>query len=65
MSRLDKPTDPEVAKMLAGEGVPAPSDPFIAKFFEGRDALLAQEKKQRAGIPPSHSIRQTRNVDQS
>jgi hypothetical protein len=50
MSMLDSPTDPEVAKMLADEGVPATTDPFIGKFFEGRDALIAQEKKQRAGM---------------
>lgn len=30
-------------------GVPRLSDPFIQKWLTGRDALVAQEKKQRSG----------------
>jgi adenosine deaminase CECR1 len=31
------------------EGIPSLTDPFIQKYLEGRDALVAQEKKQRSG----------------
>lgn len=31
------------------EGIPQPSDPFIQKYFQGRDALIAQEDKHRSG----------------
>ena len=31
------------------EGVPAVTDPFIQKYFSGRNELIAQEKKQRSG----------------
>lgn len=31
------------------EGVPRIDDPFIAKYLQGRDALVAEEKKQRSG----------------
>ena len=29
------------------EGIPQPDDPFIQKYMSGREALIAQEKKQR------------------
>lgn len=29
------------------EGIPQFEDPFIQKYFQGREALIAQEKKQR------------------
>lgn len=32
------------------EGVPKLSDQFIQKYLQGRDALVAQEKKQRSGL---------------
>jgi len=31
------------------EGIPQLHDVFIQKYFEGRDKLVAQEKKQRSG----------------
>jgi adenosine deaminase CECR1 len=31
------------------EGLPSIADPFMQKYLEGRDALVAQEKKQRSG----------------
>ena len=31
------------------EGLPSLSDPFMQKYLDGRDALVAQEKKQRSG----------------
>lgn len=31
------------------EGVPRLEDPFIQQYLTGRDALVAQEKKQRSG----------------
>ncbi|KAK5005632.1 hypothetical protein LTR28_007473 [Elasticomyces elasticus] len=37
------------------EGVPALSEPFIQKYMQGRDALVAQEKRQRS----DHAFRQT------
>jgi adenosine deaminase CECR1 len=30
--------------------VPSVEEPFIQKYLSGRDALIAQEKKQRSGI---------------
>lgn len=32
------------------EGIPQVSDPFIQKYFQGRDALVAQEEKHRSGL---------------
>jgi adenosine deaminase CECR1 len=31
------------------EGVPRLTDPFIQQYLNGRDSLVAQEKKQRSG----------------
>lgn len=36
-------------KDLVGEGVPQVEDPFIQQYFNGRDALIAEEQKQRHG----------------
>lgn len=33
----------------ASEGIPRAADPFIQKYFQGRDALFAQEDKHRSG----------------
>jgi adenosine deaminase CECR1 len=33
---------------LADLGVPTLDEPFIAKYYDGRDALIAQEKRQRS-----------------
>lgn len=33
----------------AREGIPRPADPFIQKYLQGRDALVAQEDKHRSG----------------
>lgn len=30
--------------------VPAKDDPFIQKYISGREALIAEEKKQRYGL---------------
>ncbi|KAI9688320.1 MAG: hypothetical protein M1820_010265 [Bogoriella megaspora] len=37
------------------EGLPSLTDPFMQKYLEGRDALVAQEKKQRS----DHAFRET------
>jgi len=31
------------------QGVPSVKEPFIQKYLQGRDALIAQEKRQRSG----------------
>lgn len=31
--------------------IPAQDDPFIQKYLSGREALIAEEKKQRSGLP--------------
>jgi hypothetical protein len=31
------------------QGIPQPEDPFISKYYQGREALIEQEKKQRHG----------------
>lgn len=31
------------------QGIPQFSDPFIQKYFSGRDALIVQEDKHRSG----------------
>jgi len=31
------------------QGVPTFDQPFIQKYLQGRDALIAQEKRQRSG----------------
>lgn len=30
--------------------IPSEDDPFITRYLSGRDALIAQEKKQRYGL---------------
>lgn len=52
-----EPTTNEDEEQWAREqGVPAFEEPFIQKYLQGRDALVAQEKKQRSG---SFAIRTT------
>jgi adenosine deaminase CECR1 len=46
MADTSKMSDEEWAQ---AEGVPSLSDPFMQKYFTGRDALVEQEKKQRSG----------------
>lgn len=41
--------DADVEKWAEAQGVPSLSDPFLQKYLSGRDALVAQEKKQRSG----------------
>lgn len=41
------PTD--VDEWELEEGIPQHSDPFIQKYFDGRDALITQEDKHRSG----------------
>ena len=41
--------DDENENWEQAEGVPKLSDQFIQKYLQGRDALVAQEKKQRSG----------------
>jgi adenosine deaminase CECR1 len=31
------------------QGIPAKDEPFIKKYLDGREALIAQEGKQRSG----------------
>jgi adenosine deaminase CECR1 len=31
------------------EGLPAIEEPFLQKYIQGREGLIAQEKKQRSG----------------
>lgn len=31
------------------QGIPQPHDPVVQKYFQGRDALINQEEKQRSG----------------
>jgi adenosine deaminase CECR1 len=43
-------------------GIPSKSEPFIAKFVSGREALIREEKKQRSGNTsplPSKPLYQT------
>ena len=47
MERPSQMQDDEYAEVL--EGVPAEDEPFIKKYLSGRDALIAQEDKQRSG----------------
>ena len=47
---LEVSDDVSIDSELAYEldlGIPQPSDPFIQKYLSGREALIAQEKKQR------------------
>jgi len=39
----------EDAEWERAEGIPQPTDPFIQKFFQGRDGLILQEDKHRSG----------------
>ena len=42
------------------EGIPAKDDPFLMKYLQGREALIAQEKKTRSGVSYSASSRSTK-----
>ena len=46
MEKLDLNDDEQWVK---DQGVPSANQPFIQKYLQGRDALVAQEKKQRSG----------------
>jgi adenosine deaminase CECR1 len=49
--------DDEWAEVV--QGVPAKDEPFIKKYLDGREALIAQEKKQRSGkqhLSPSRAL---------
>jgi hypothetical protein len=46
--------DDEWAEVV--QGVPAKDEPFIKKYLDGREALIAQEKKQRSGKQQSVSV---------
>jgi adenosine deaminase CECR1 len=39
--------DDEWAEVV--QGIPAKDEPFVNKYRDGREALIAQEKKQRSG----------------
>ncbi|EMC99138.1 hypothetical protein BAUCODRAFT_146118 [Baudoinia panamericana UAMH 10762] len=45
----------EDERWLQEEGVPTLDQPFLAKYLDGRDALVAQEKRQRS----DHAFRET------
>jgi adenosine deaminase CECR1 len=47
------------------QGIPAKDEPFINQYLAGRDALIAQEKKQRSGrhIYPQNPNPNSHNVD--
>lgn len=47
----EEPVGPEedLADWEAAEGIPRAEDPFIQKYFQGRDALFTQEDKHRSG----------------
>lgn len=46
MNNLSIDDEDEWAKQ---QGVPSFEEPFIQKYLNGRDALIAQEKRQRSG----------------
>jgi len=46
---MDKLTIDDDEKWAREQGVPSFDQPFIQKYLNGRDALIAQEKKQRSG----------------
>lgn len=46
-------TDEQWAEL--SQDLPARDDPFILKYLEGREALIAEEKKRRSGLVSSGS----------
>lgn len=46
---MDKITLSDDEQWVREQGVPGMEQPFIQKYLQGRDALVAQEKKQRSG----------------
>lgn len=46
---MDKLTVNDDEQWVKEQGVPSFEEPFIQKYLQGRDALVAQEKKQRSG----------------
>ncbi|KAL1302798.1 hypothetical protein AAFC00_003139 [Neodothiora populina] len=52
---MDKLTINDDEQWIREQGVPSNDQPFIQKYFQGRDALVAEEKKQRS----DHAFTQT------
>lgn len=46
---MEKLTLSDDEQWVRDQGVPSFDQPFIQKYLQGRDALVAQEKKQRSG----------------
>ncbi|KAK4542824.1 hypothetical protein LTR36_006200 [Oleoguttula mirabilis] len=55
LSELDMADGDDDEPWLEEEGVPTIDQPFIQKYLDGRDALVAQEKRQRS----DHAFRET------
>lgn len=51
LSIRDEPVDPELEEL----GIPSLHEPFLQKYLDGRDALIAQEKRQRS----DHAFRES------
>jgi adenosine deaminase CECR1 len=54
MAEVEQEVDQD-ALWAEQEGVPTLAEPFIQKFLDGRDALIAEEKRQRS----DHAFRET------
>jgi len=47
--KMESFTSSEDEQWVKDQGVPDIGQPFIQKYLQGRDSLVAQEKKQRSG----------------
>lgn len=56
MSSHPSDSDDEVSDWEIEEGLPQLRDPFIQKYFSGREALIEQEKSQRSDVSFRQSL---------
>ncbi len=60
-SEEDETFEAEVEDWEIEEGLPQMEDQFIQRYFQGRNALIEQEKKQRSGLS-NHSTTHTNGL---
>lgn len=49
MARMSRIPDDEWEEL--SQGIPKLEDPFIQQYVQGQQALIAEEKSQRSGMP--------------
>ena len=56
MTGTDSESEGDVSDWEIEEGLPQQQDPFIKKYYAGREALIEQEQSQRSDTAFRHSL---------